>query len=419
MSIFSDKKQDILGDKSLPDTPGVYFFVDAKREILYIGKATSLRDRVRSYFSQDIAAMRGPKIVRMLERVADVQWQVTDSVLEALLLEAELIKAHQPKYNTDEKDDKSFFFAVITKERFPRVILVRGRERARAGVAEKYVFGPFPQGGSLKEALKIVRRIFPFRDTCKPFDEGQINRKPCFNAQIGLCPGVCSGVLSAQEYAKTIRRIKLFFEGKKSLLKKRLEKEMHDCVNRLEFERANEVKKTLFALDHIQDVALLKKEARVTSRWDALRIEAYDVAHLSGKETVGVMTVIGNGERNPSQYRRFKVSQDQNDDVGSLREILARRFNRKEWSLPGLIVLDGFDAHIRIAKEVLSVYDLDIPVVSVVKDNHHKPKDIVGGSDVAASLIPLHRDAILLANAEAHRFAITFHRARRKKGFLD
>ena len=294
MSIFSEKRTTILSHKKLPDTPGVYFFMGENKELLYIGKATSLKDRVKSYFSQDIAVTRGPKIVAMMEKMVDVKWQTTDSVLEALLLEAQLIKKHQPPYNTDEKDDKSFYFVIITKEAFPRVLLVRGRDlEKKRDIKIKYTFGPFPQGGSLKEALRIVRKIFPFRDSCKPFDVKTGVSKPCFNAQLGLCPGVCSGSVDASDYAKTIRNIKLFFEGRKSVIVRTLQKEMGEYAKALEFEKAQQIKRTFFALSHIYDVSLLKKEVMdVSASLDIFRIEAYDVAHLSGKDVVGVMTVL-------------------------------------------------------------------------------------------------------------------------------
>src|SRR3989344_5787562 len=166
---------------TLPEVPGVYFFLDAKKKLLYIGKATSLRDRVKSYFSQDIGAMRGPKIELMLDKVHFIAHRKTDSVLEALILEANFIKNLQPIYNTDAKDDKSYNHVVITEELFPRVLIARGRNILKknqdfgsstskiGNQGYKYVFGPFPAGGALREAMKIVRKLFPFRDRCVPF----------------------------------------------------------------------------------------------------------------------------------------------------------------------------------------------------------------------------------------------------------
>ena len=177
----------------LPEEPGVYLFKKG-RKLLYIGKATSLRDRVRSYFSPDLLAGRGSAIVGMVAEADRVSYQKTNSVLEALILEANLIKSHQPPYNVDQKDNKSWNYVVITKEHFPRVLLVRGRElfQNSSGLRNHYMFGPFPHGGQLQEAMGMVRRIFPYRDSkCTPCGEGKNKQcKPCFNRQIGACPGV-------------------------------------------------------------------------------------------------------------------------------------------------------------------------------------------------------------------------------------
>ena len=258
---------------NLPDAPGVYFFKKGKK-ILYIGKATSLRDRVRSYFSKELREARGPRIVNMVALATSVEWQETDSVLEALILEAELIKRHQPKYNVDAKDDTSWNYMVITKEEFPRVLMVRGKDLPFFESPIAFQAGPFPHGGELKEALKIIRKIFPFRDRCQP-KAGT----PCFNAQIGLCPGVCSGSVSAREYARTIAHLKLFFRGKKRVLVKTLEREMKVFVQAQKFEEAARVRNQVFALTHIRDVSLLKRGESVGGD---MRIEAYDISHISG-----------------------------------------------------------------------------------------------------------------------------------------
>jgi len=439
-SKFSDK---------LPDLPGVYFFLGSpkpsseggvgdKKEILYIGKATSLRDRVKSYFTQDILFTRGPKIVRMLELAENVEWQETDSALEALLLEANLIHKFRPPYNTDAKDDKSWNFVVITKEKFPRVLIDRGKkletfsgdpkkEEQVLGYRIKKIFGPFPGGGSLKEAVKIVRRIFPFRDTCVPLENQKKKDivKPCFNAQIGLCPGVCVGAVSARDYGKTIRNITLFFEGKKTTIIRNLEREMKHEAKALRFERAGEVKKTIFALTHIQDVALLKRGmfdgASSPSLGDSggprgmPKVEAYDVAHLGGTDTVGVMTVVSGGEVQKSEYRKFIIQGEaKGNDLLAIEELLRRRFKHAEWPLPTLLVVDGSHLQRHVVEAVLKDFSLDIPIVSVVKDEHHQPKGILGPKKEREAF----KNDILLANSEAHRYAISFHRKRRGKAFL-
>ncbi len=395
---------------ALPETPGVYFFLDKQKEVLYIGKATSLHDRVKSYFTQDLFETRGPKIQSMRERIAFIAFLDTDSVLEALILESNLIKAKQPPYNTDAKDDKSYYFVVITKEIYPRVLMVRGRDIEQKKFIEKikYLFGPFPSGSALRIALKIVRKIFPFRDMCVPHSE-----KKCFSAQMHLCPGVCVGDISPEEYAKTINHIRLFFEGHKSDIVKQLEKEMKQSAQALHFEHANEIKKMLFGLRHIEDVALTKDDLREKHMH---RIEAYDVAHLGGKASVGVMTVVEQSRSNPSEYRQFILKEQHNgNDLTALKEILSRRFKHKEWRLPEIIVVDGSWPQINIAKEVLETSGLSLPLIGVVKNAQHKPDHFVGEE----MLMKRFEKEILLANDEAHRFAITFHRKRLEKEFLQ
>jgi len=406
-----------LTNLNLPDSPGVYFFRGENDEILYIGKATCLRDRVRSYWNDDLVITRGPKIARMLEAVKTVEVTVVDSVLEALILEATLIKKHQPTFNSRDKDDKSFNYVVITTEAFPRVLVYRGRNLLKAPPKEpiRALYGPFPQGGSLKIAMDIVRRLFPFRDRCTPG-----SGTPCFNRQIGLCPGVCTGEISKRDYQRQIRHLALFFEGKKSALLNRLKKDMQQQSAALEFERAAEIKRTIFSLTHIQDVALIKDDPiRYPSEDSAegrlatpFRIEAYDVAHISGQYMVGVMVVIENGVSNKSAYRKFKIkSVPGSNDTACLKEILRRRFTHSEWRKPHLIVVDGSTAQRNAALSVLRETTCDIPVIGVVKDERHKPKSLIGPKDLRNT----HEKAILLSNSEAHRFAITYHRHLREK----
>ncbi len=397
-------------NKKLPDNPGVYIFRGPRRAVLYIGKATSLKSRVASYFRRDLISTRGPLLVAMVEAATTVEFIETDSVLEALILEAHLIKKHQPLYNTKEKDNKSFNYVIVTKEDFPRVTTMRGRELETKGAEIKYSFGPFPQGSVLREALSLVRKIFPFRDKCLPAQAG----KPCFNAQLGLCPGVCTGTISRGEYAKTIQRIKLFFEGKKQTLLKNIERDMNRAAKELHFEKAARLKKTLFALTHIQDIALLKENfhGRLTeTQVETFRIEAYDAAHISGTNTVGVMVVLEDGEAKKSDYRKFKIKTATNDDNASLREMLERRFAHSEWPMPKLIVVDGGKAQVSTAQKVLTEWGLGIPVVGVVKDEHHRAREIIGDAHARTT----HGRAILLVNSEAHRFAIAYHRTVRSK----
>lgn len=394
----------------IPDAPGVYFFLGKNKKVLYIGKATSLRDRVRSYFSKDLMEARGPLLVHMLGRAQSIEWRQTDSVLEALLLEGSLIRSYKPHANTDSKDDKTYNHVVTTKEDFPQILLIRGSELERKTQNYRKVFGPYPHGLQLKEALKLLRKIFPYRDErCHP-NQG----RPCFNRQIGLCPGVCTGEISKEEYKKTVRHIEMLFDGKKRQVLRSIEKEMKRAAKDMDFERAKELRRQLFALQHIQDVSLIKDEYRLSSRslGGGGRIEAYDIAHLRGSAPVGVMVVVEGGAAKKAAYRKFRIrSAKPGDDTGALREVLSRRLGHDEWPLPRIIAVDGGRAQIHAAAKVLEECGVHIPVVGVTKDERHRPRAIVGDRD----LIKDRERDILLANAEAHRFAINFHRKRSRK----
>ncbi len=397
----------------LPETPGVYFFRDNEGSILYIGKATSLKDRVKSYFSLDLVETRGLKVVNMVLASTTVTFEETGSVLEALLRESVLIKKHQPIFNTKEKDDKSFYSVIITKEDFPCILMIRSRdfEKKWSKGMVRNIYGPFSSSTSLKDALKIIRKIFPFRDTCVV---GDISAKPCFNAQIGLCPGSCFGQISSVRYKKTIKNIESFFEGQKESIKKSLQKEMESAAKRQEFEQAGKIRNSLFALDHIKDTSLIKDDIVTEYKDKSFRIEAFDIAHISGTSRVGVMTVIENGEKDKNSYRKFLLEEKVNDDYQGLEEILKRRFAHTEWKFPDVVVVDGGEAHLALAERVLSLLAIPVAVIAVVKDKSHNPKDILGSKVHVYN----HKKDILLANNEAHRFAITFHKEKRNKAFF-
>ena len=399
----------------LPDAPGVYIFRDKPGKPLYVGKAGSLRDRVRSYFGAGLIDSRSSAIAGMVQESVKLTYEETGSVLEALILEANTIKKYQPRFNVNEKDNKSFNYLVITKEEYPRILVVRGRELFQKWDTKeiKHLFGPFPQGASLKEAMKIVRKIFPFRDRCEPNPNPGQTGKPCFNAQIGLCPGICAGVISKTEYARAVRNIVLLFSGNIKALHKKLEQDMKTQVKAERFEGAAYVKRQLSALAHIRDVSLLQDEHRV-AMGGGFRIEAYDIAHTAGNETVGVMTVVENADVAKSEYRMFKVKSVTNDDTGSLREILTRRLFHSEWQMPRLIVVDGGRAQVRTAERVLEKAGVQIPVIGVVKDEFHRPERLIGDQ----TIIKLHEKSILLANSEAHRFGIAYHRKKLRTRLL-
>jgi len=347
--------------KDLPESSGVYFFLQKnknKKEILYIGKATNLKDRVSSYFSNDIIKTRGVKILSMIENTDNIEFIVTRNVLEAIMLESKLIKEHQPFFNTKEKDNKSYSCVVITKEDFPRVLVKRIREIENVKDLDFKIdetFGPFTSKDQLLKSLKIIRKIFPYRDKCEVFDINKKNNKPCFNFQIGLCPGTCCNKISKLAYAKNIKHIKKVLNGETEKLLKDLQKEMKDFAKVKDFENAGNVRDKIYSIEHIKDVSLIEKEIYLNNieknnisfvvndlninNKDNISIESYDVAHISGSYRVGVMCKFevekiseNNFELNykKSEYKKFKLLEKVNDDILGLKELLERRFKHKE-----------------------------------------------------------------------------------------
>jgi len=406
----------------LPDVPGVYLFTKGKgkaKKILYVGKATSLRDRTRSYFDIDLIATRGPRIVDMVTQSDGISFETTPTVLEALVREAALIREYRPRANVEGKDDKTFLYAVITDEEIPRVLAIRGKDIDFAkklvpdqNLKLRDIHGPFPSGQQLREGLRLIRKIFPFFDTPRPVGEGSKHSKANveFNQQIGQYPRN----MERSDYMRSIRNVTMFLSGKVKALRKTLERDMKDAAKEERFEDAALCRKQLFALDHIQDVSLIREEWQKEKEDSTSRIEAYDTAHISGTNAIGVMVVVEGSTPIKAQYRTFKIqgrgSKSTADDIASLKEILSRRFGHPEWPYPRVIIVDGGKTHKKVAEDVLKEIGLRIPIAAVVKDEKHRPREVLGSLRAGVS----DADAVL-ANSEAHRFALARHRLARKQ----
>jgi excinuclease ABC subunit C len=395
----------------LPEAPGVYLMKDRRGRVLYIGKAGNLRRRVSSYFCRP----HDSRIQKMVSLVKGVDFRRTDTAIEALILEAKLIKKLAPPFNVREKDDKSFLFVEITREDFPRVLLVRGKQKPSG---ER--FGPFTSAGDIRAALRILRRIFPWSthpSVSKATSRGKENKRPCFDYEIGLCPGTCVGLAERKEYLKNIRNLKLFFKGKKERILRQLEKEMAAAAKNLNFERAEKLKRQIFALKHIQDIALIKDGAQAPDPHLPLsrfRIEGYDISNISGTSAVGAMAVFSRGKPDKNEYRRFKIqSVIGSNDVAMLQEVIRRRF-KNPWPLPNLILVDGGKAQVNAVKIVLAETGLKIPVVGIAKGVKRKRTDVLGKIPPGVDLKTLVR-----LRDEAHRFAIAYHKKLRSKKLFE
>ncbi|MAF80119.1 hypothetical protein CL629_03515 [bacterium] len=398
--------------ENLPQTPGVYIFKDKNKKILYIGKAANLKRRVSSYFTRP----HGSRIQKMAGEIKTVNHKKTDSALEALILEAELIKKHQPQYNVLQKDDKTFLYVEITNEEFPRVLLVRGKEKANEAISYKLkarkIFGPFIYAHAIREGLRILRRIFSW--SLHSQEKVGAQARPCFDAQVGLCPGTCVGEITKTDYKKIIRKIKLFFQGRKKQIIRELEREMKTAGKNLEFERAAKIKRQIFALNHIQDVAVLgeqKANEAISYKLKARRIEGYDISNISGTSAVGSMIVFYGDRPNKNEYRKFKIySIKGQSDTGMIKEVLERRLRHKEWKFPDLMLIDGGRGQISAVKSVLSEHGMKIPVIGIAKGPKRKKNEFFGK-------IPnwVSENTLIRVRNEAHRFAIAFHKKLRAK----
>ncbi len=403
--------------KSLPTSPGVYIFKNTAGAVLYVGKATSLKDRVGSYFQIHNSYAR--PIEMFIGQVADIEVRKTETVLEAYILEQEMIKKWQPKLNVDGKDDKSFAYVLVTKEDFPRFIILRKRELERdENIKNKIgkIYGPYVSKKNIEIALKILRKIFPYHSKAQKTEKG------CLDWEIGLCSGPYVGAISKEDYAKNIRGIRMILEGKKKTLLMKMKKEMLALSEKQEFEKALKVRNAIFALQHIQDVALISENRNALQHISAkakMRIEGYDISNISGKSSVGSMVVFdsmdGKIDLNRSQYRKFKIKTVRGaNDTASMAEVLRRRFNNN-WPKPDLIILDGGQGHLTVARRVLKNFHLEIPLLAVAKGLTRKKLDRYAFGNVpeiADEIVERIRD-------EAHRFAIAYHKKLRKKSFME
>jgi excinuclease ABC subunit C len=410
--------------ESLPSSSGVYIFKDKNGKIIYVGKATSLKDRVSSYFQEKIGYIRPIEI--MISKVTDFDIKKTDTVLEAYILEQNLIKKIQPKYNVDGKDDKSFSYVAITKENFPKFLILRKTELENENIKFKKIYGPYTSKKQIEIALKILRKIFPYHS------KSQKTEKGCLDYQIGLCPGPYDNAISKSDYAKNILGIRMILEGKKKSLLTKMKKEMEICSEKDEFEKAAEMRNKIFALQHIQDIALISsgdknfqfpicligRQVSNSQKNSKFRIEGYDISDISGKQSVGSMVVFDNslGELQPnnSQYRKFKIKTVRGaNDVASMEEVLARRF-KNDWPRPNLILIDGGAAHLNAARRILKNYKIEIPLLAVAKGPTRKKLDI----RTFGTVPEIPRNLVVQIRDEAHRFAIGYHRKLREKNFI-
>lgn len=391
--------------KNFPDSPGVYLMRDKDGVIIYIGKATSLRERVRSYFSHDLS----DKTYKQMLEVADIEFEETESALEALFLESQLIRKYAPKYNIRERDDKSRVYVHITKDDFPRIELVRETDLHKLSKSP-VLYGPFLSTKSVSDALELIRRIVAYR-SCK-----KMPKKRCLYGYIGLCNAPCEKLISKDDYKKNIKLVKDFFEGRKARVLSSLKKELNKAAKNLEFERAAKIRDQIYALEHLKEMFLLSRDNPTTV---FKRIEGYDISNISGAYAVGSMVVFIDGVSEKSEYRKFKIKWVKGaNDTLMMKEIFYRRFSKSPtnegWDLPDLVLVDGGRGQVNAATEILNKLNLKIPVIGLAKGPDRKKDEIITNQ-----VLP-RRDILLFKQVrdEAHRFAKGYYEKLHRKSSL-
>ena len=435
----------------LPVDPGVYFHKNAAGEIIYVGKAAVLKNRVRQYFQK---SHKDAKTEALVREIFDTDWIVVDTEMDALFLESEMIKRYMPKWNILLRDDKTVSYVRITmNEEVPYITFTRNPVDDKA----TYI-GPFYGKSAVEKAVRSLRRIFPYYT--KPY-----TGKKTLNTDLGLTPGIEVGKCTPKDYKRNLRKLIRYLEGDREKLLKELEKTMHAEAAVGNYELAAEARNQLFGLKELKKkIVFSDKEFLDISSDQALkqlqdllgldnpprRIEGYDISHQSGENTVGSMVVFINGASARSEYRKFKVRTSRNDDLKSMTEVISRRLKHPEWDFPDLIILDGGVTQVNAILPLVEPFG--ITVIGRNKSGDHSRNTMVrlvipkclkrglseaaaeneGASPVKTGASDPSRDwgvselpsdshiARLIAriDEEAHRFAITYHSLLKRKSML-
>ncbi len=413
--------------QKIPDAPGVYIMKNQENHVLYIGKAKSLKNRVRSYFQTSIEHI--PKIAKMVCQVENIEFLETRSEIEALVLEARFIRELQPKYNTRQKDSKSYPYFVITKEDYPRCFI--GREGEYTSQEDLDFYGPFIDALSLKKSFKILQKTFRFR-TCHLNLKKESKKKfrPCLLFSVKYCSAPCAEKISHKEYLADIASLRKFLEGNANHLLAKLEKEMQCASEILDFEKAAKLRDQVKSLKNLDKKATvpedipdsffpvppqesLKKLKEILNMGYVPRIiEGIDIAHHAGKEAVGSLVTFIDGIPAKEGYRRYKIQSLQTtDDYAMLKELVYRRFsgNEKKKVLPDILLVDGGKGQLHTVQKALKDMNIQLgALLSLAKQNE---EIYIPGQDspLALSEFSIVHHLLCHIRDEAHRFAQSYH----------
>lgn len=358
--------------KTLPRDPGVYFHKSKSGEILYVGKAAVLKNRVRQYFQS--SRPFDPKTEALVAEINDTDWITVETELDALFLESEMIKRYKPRYNILLRDDKSqLYIRIQMKDKYPAVTYTRGPLDDGADY-----FGPYYNGYAIRKALKYLRKIFPYST------HETMPKRVCLQYHLGLCPGVEEAKINEKDYKRNLKRLELYLKGGRKQLVKDLEKEMKHAAKNVEFEKAAVLRNQIRNLKELQrQIVFGDKEFMDLSKDQALaglqkllslseipkRIEGYDISHMQGTNNVASMVVVTNGLADKASYRKFKMRIPGNNDFAHMAETMNRRFaeRNKDWPRPDLILIDGGKGQLSSAITALEERGIAIPVIGLAK----------------------------------------------------
>lgn len=379
--------------KQLPAEPGIYFHKSSSGEIIYVGKAAVLKNRVRQYFQKGRAA--DLKTDALVAEIADVDWITVDTELDALFLESEMIKRYKPRYNILLRDDKSqIYIRLNMQDAYPHL----SYSRFPLDDGAEY-FGPYHNGRAIKRALRYLRRTFPYST------HETMPKRACLHYHIGLCPGVEEQKISSKNYKENLRKLMRYLKGDRLKLVRELEAEMKQAAKELQFEEAAKLRNRISNLRQLQkqiifrdeefmdlskDMGLAGLKGMLTLPDIPRRIEGYDISHMQGTNNVASMVVATNGIAHKSEYRKFKMQLPGNNDFGHMRETMLRRFSGRhlDWALPNLILIDGGKGQLSAAAEALREKGIFIPVIGLAK----RTEQIVIHNELSG--VELNMDAI-------------------------
>ncbi|MBI1917395.1 MAG: excinuclease ABC subunit UvrC [Planctomycetes bacterium] len=424
--------------KQFPTTPGVYLMKDDQGRVLYVGKAKNLRNRTAHYFTK--AAAEDPRTADLVRLIADVDFVPAPSEVDAILMEARLVKDIQPRFNVELKDDKSFpYLQIRIREDFPRVEFTRTPRRR--GVR---LYGPFTSAKSLRHAMQVLQRLFKFR-TCTLDINADDPRwrwfRPCLLHSINQCTAPCNFRVSKEDYRRQIRALRMVLEGKKDRLLREMEKEMLEASQKLEFERAarlrdditalkelgqrgdvqRDVQPEVFPIDPKKGLVGLRKVLGLEKT--PRTIEGVDIAHLGGSETVASLVQFLDGLPFKPGYRRFRIKSVAGiDDFASIREVVSRRFRRlqqEEQTFPDVLLIDGGKGQLNAALDAFRLLAIEPPcLISLAK----REEEIYRPGAAEPLRLSRHAAALRLlqyVRDEAHRFAQHYHHILRRKKLQD